>query len=108
PSGTSAGATTYVDSAASPSTAYSYQVRGTNAVGDGAYSSPATATTPAAPTVPSAPTGLAASAASVSQINLSWSASTGATGYKLERSSDGINYTQIALTSATAYSDTAV
>ncbi len=38
----------------------------------------------AAPQVPAVPTGLAASAASSSQINVSWSSVSGATGYDLE------------------------
>jgi len=37
-----------------------------------------------APQVPAVPTGLTASAVSTSQINVSWSASSGATGYDLE------------------------
>jgi hypothetical protein len=47
-------------------------------------------------TIPAAPTGLTASAASSSQINLSWSASSGATSYSVERStSSGGTFTQI-------------
>jgi len=51
---------------------------------------------------PGAPTNLSATAASCSQINLSWTASTGTvTGYYVYRGS-----TQIATTSSTSYSDT--
>lgn len=55
-------------------------------------------------TAPSAPTGLAATAASSSQINLSWTAATdnvAVTGYDVYRGS-----TLVGSTSATAYSDT--
>ncbi len=57
-------------------------------------------------TVPTAPTGLTATAASQSQVNLSWTASTdnaGVTGYKIMR-----NGTQIATSLGTSYSDTSV
>ncbi len=53
------------------------------------------------PVVPAAPTGLTATAASSSQINLSWTASAGATGYKVFRGG-----TEIASPSGTTYSDT--
>jgi len=63
---------------------HSYRVRAKNSVGTSAWSSTVSATTSAAPQVPAIPTGLAASAASTSQINVSWGASSGATGYDLE------------------------
>src|SRR5207244_3285904 len=57
---------------------------------------------------PPAPTGLTATAASTNQINLSWTASSGATSYNAKRS--GVNggpYTTIATgVAATSYSDT--
>lgn len=68
--------------------------------------------TPVDATAPTVPTGLSATAASSSQINLSWNASTdsggsGLAGYKLERSNDGsTNWTQIAQQTATTYQDT--
>src|SRR5205807_2540892 len=83
------------------------RARATNAVVDGAYSLTATATTPAAATVPAAPTGMGASAISPTQVNLAWTAAAGATGHKIERCTDGVNFVQIALTSSTTYSDTA-
>jgi fibronectin type 3 domain-containing protein len=62
-------------------------------------------------TPPSAPSGLTATAASGSQINLSWTASTdnvGVTGYKVERCSGAScsTFAQIATPTATSYSDT--
>jgi hypothetical protein len=51
----------------------------------------------APPLPPNAPTGLNATAASSSSINLSWAdASTNETGFKIERSTDGTNFTEIA------------
>jgi hypothetical protein len=60
-------------------------------------------------TVPIAPTGLSASAASSSQINLTWSDnSDNEGGFEIERSSDGVTFNPIATTAAnvTDYSDT--
>src|SRR5882724_5318281 len=62
----------------------------------------------APPAPPTAPTNLAATAAGSSQINLSWTnTSTTQTGVKIERSTDNLTFTQIAVASATAvsYSD---
>jgi hypothetical protein len=61
------------------------------------------------PQVPSAPTSLIAVTSSASQINLSWTAPTGtpATGYLIQRSADGVNFTTIAtLGNVTNYFDT--
>jgi len=56
---------------------------------------------------PAAPTGLAAAAASA-QVNLTWTASSGATGYYVKRSTTSGAEAQIAPVSATSYADTAV
>jgi hypothetical protein len=56
---------------------------------------------------PAAPINLAAKAASSTQIGLTWTGSTGATGYLIERSTNGsTGWTQIASTSGTSYQDT--
>src|SRR2546428_13131038 len=63
---------------------------------------------------PQPPTGLTATAISTSQINLSWTApanngGSAITGYKIERSTDGVTFTTIVVNSAstsTTYSDT--
>jgi C1A family cysteine protease len=60
-------------------------------------------------TPPAAPTNLAATAVSFSQINLTWTDNANnETGYKIERSLDGINFAQVATTAANVatYSDT--
>jgi chitodextrinase len=106
--------TTFSDTGLAASTSYSYRVRADDAAGNNsAYSNTATATTPAAPdiTPPTAPTNLAATAASTSQINLTWTASTdnvGVAGYKVERCSGAAcaNFAQIATPSGTTFSDT--
>jgi hypothetical protein len=66
---------TYADSGLTASTTYYYLAQANNAGGASASSNQATATTQAAPP-PNPPTALAATAASASQINLTWTAST--------------------------------
>jgi chitodextrinase len=87
-------------------------VRATDAAGNlGGYSNVAT-TTPAADTqAPTAPSGLAATAASQSQINLSWTASTdnvGVTGYRVERCQGAActNFAEIGTATATTFANT--
>jgi len=97
----------YSDTTVSPSTAYSYQVTAYDAAGNtSAPSNTATVTTPTAPDTqsPTAPGNLTATAASSSQINLSWTASTddiGVTGYEVYR-----NSTKVATVTTTSFGDT--
>jgi len=96
------------------STWYSYRVQANDAAGNNSsYSNTAGATTPAAAdtTPPSTPTNLTATAASATQINLAWTASTdnvGVTGYKLERCTGAAcaNFAQIATLTTTTFNDT--
>jgi titin len=58
---------------------------------------------------PGAPTNLAASAASSTRIDLTWTAVPNATGYSVERSNDGATaWSQIATTASPGYNDTTV
>src|SRR5258706_6636419 len=68
-------------------------------------------TAPPDTSAPSAPAGLSATTASVSQINLAWSASTdnvGVTGYRVERCQGAgcTTFAQIATPAGTSFSDT--
>ncbi|MGC4000267.1 MAG: alpha-amylase family glycosyl hydrolase [Anaeromyxobacter sp.] len=61
----------------------------------------------AGPTPPDAPTSVSATAASSSQINLSWAASAGATSYTVYRSSSSAGtFTSLGSTTGTSYSNT--
>jgi subtilisin len=106
-----ANVTSYANTGLTASTSYSYRVRAYNAAGDSGYSNTASAVTQAAPAVPAAPTNLAATAASKSQINLSWKDNaTNETGFRIERckGSTCTNFTQIATVGAnvTTYANT--
>ena len=59
--------------------------------------------------LPAAPVGLTATLASASQVNLAWTpGGTNQTGYEIDRSTDGVNFSAVATLSAslTSYSDT--
>jgi chitodextrinase len=107
-------ASNFNDTGLTASTSYSYRARATDAAGNlSAYSNTATATTSAGAdtTPPTAPSNLTATAASSSQINLSWTASTdnvGVTGYRVERCEGAAcnNFAQIAAPTATTFNDT--
>lgn len=99
--------TSWSNSGLASSTGYSFRVRATNSAGTSPYSNVATATTLLA--VPSTPTGLVATPVSKSQINLTWSRASGAASYKVERSTDGANWVQVASgVSSTSYSSTSL
>src|SRR6266568_3655896 len=103
--------TSYSNTGLVGSTSYSYTAAAyDNAGNTSAQSTAASATTPSCPdtTAPSVPAGLTATASSCSQVNLSWTASTdtggsGLAGYKVFRR--GV---QIATTTLTSYSNTAL
>lgn len=92
----------------SPSTQYWFRVMAYNAGGESSASNSANATTQAA--VPAAPSGLSASAASSSQINLTWTDNaSNEQGFKVYKSTDGSSfslYTTIATPNTASYSVT--
>lgn len=99
-------ATTYSDTGLTKATTYAYTVLAYDAAGNpSAQTAPVSATTFSDTSAPSVPTGLAGNAVSMTEIDLTWSASTdniGVTGYRVFR-----NGTQIAdVTSGTSYNDT--
>jgi len=104
--------TTHADTTCAPDTAYSYRVRAADTAGNlSAYSNVASGTTPADTQPPTIPGNFVATAASSSQINVSWAASTdnvAVTGYLLERCQDAgcTNFAQIATPTGTSYGDT--
>src|SRR2546425_6460313 len=103
---------TYSDPGLTANTSYSYRVRATDAAGNlGPYSNVASATTPVPDAqAPTAPGTLTATAASGTQINLSWGAATdnvGVTGYRVERCQGAgcVNFLENAAPTGTTYSD---
>ncbi len=105
-----AGVTSYNDSNLTASSQYFYRVRATNSAGDSNYSGEANATTMSAPpSTPNIPSNLAANATSSSQINVTWTdTANNETGFKIERKTNGGNYTQVGTTGAnvTSFGDT--
>jgi hypothetical protein len=86
------------------STAYSFRVRAANGAGVSAYSNTASATTSATPTgggTPAAPSSLLAQALSSIEIQLTWKDNaTNEDNFLLERSTDGITFTQFNMRAA--------
>ena len=103
--------TTFSDSGLAAGTTYDYRVRAFNTGGPSEYSNTAEATTSVGPLPPGAPSNLAATAASASQINLSWTDnSSDETGFEIERCQGAgcTNFAPIAQAAANSmsYSDT--
>ena len=73
-------ASPYVDSGLTPNTKYFYKVSATNTAGESSLSAAVSATT-----APAAPTNITPTALSTSSIKVTWTASTGATSYKVYR-----------------------
>ena len=111
---TGANEITFTDSGLTANTTYFYRVRGTNAGGDSAPSNLVSATT--LPNPPSAPTALTGQLQVLTnpyslQVNLAWTdTSNNETGFKIERSTDGLTYGQITVVAAgsQSYADTTV
>ncbi|MDX1904670.1 MAG: fibronectin type III domain-containing protein [Thermonemataceae bacterium] len=102
-----ANVTNYTDNAVTANTTYYYQVRSYIGSINSTYSNEASVTTPNVAL--NSPTGLTATAVSSSRINLFWvDADVNEDTYKIERSTDGTNYTEIVgnlPANTTSYSD---
>lgn len=81
-----ANAVSYQDNSVTCNTEYYYRIRASNGAGDSDYSNETNVTTLPPPPPPAAPSGLGASAASHTQINLSWTDNaTNESGFSIER-----------------------
>ncbi|MDB6028939.1 MAG: hypothetical protein JWM68_5162 [Verrucomicrobiales bacterium] len=104
---TSANDNNYTSGSLSSGTKYYFRVRAYNGAGNSAYSNTASNTTK--DTIPVAPASLTATATSTTQINLAWTCSAGnEDGFKIQRSTDGTTFAQIATAgiNANSYSNT--
>jgi subtilisin family serine protease len=94
--------TSYANMSLGPGTTYHYRVRSFDGPNNSAYTNTASATTQGGP---AAPSNLTATAVSSSRIDLAWTDNaTNEAGFKVERSTDGVTFTQIALLLANATS----
>jgi hypothetical protein len=94
--------TTFDDVGLAGNSLHCYSVASSNAAGLSAQSSPACATT-LTNSLPNPPTNVTATALATNQINVTWSASTGATSYIVERAGN-----PVATVSTTSYLDSNV
>lgn len=86
--------TVYSDMSLTTGTKYWYRVQAYNSYGNSAFSNVVTETTPS---VPRAPGNLLGRSPSGTQVNLTWTDnSTNETGFRLERSVNGVNFSLIA------------
>ena len=101
--------TTYNDTTATAGTTYYYWAKATNAAGDSGFSGYDSGYRATGGGAPSAPTGLAATDGTYStKVTVSWTAPSGATSYKVYRSTtnDSGTATQIGTPTPTTYDDT--
>jgi fibronectin type 3 domain-containing protein len=99
--------TSYTDTGLTANTTYYYKVSAHNSAGESAQSSSVSAKTSISISIPATPTGVSASAESSTSIKVSWSSVTGATGYKVYRSSSSSGtYSKVGDATTTSYTDT--
>jgi hypothetical protein len=98
--------TSYTDASIANHSTYYYYVTASNGTGASVKSAQAIATLNI--NAPATPTGLGATAGN-NQVSLGWATSSGATSYKVSRSTvSGGPYTQVGTPSVTSYTDTSV
>lgn len=98
-SNVAAGTTTFADQTVQPGTKYAYRVRAFNTSGFSPYSAPASATT--AKDLPGSPSNLTVTPISQTELELDWQDnSINETGFKIERSPDGVKFSQIGTSGA--------
>ncbi|HWE03064.1 MAG TPA: fibronectin type III domain-containing protein [Tepidisphaeraceae bacterium] len=94
--------TTYAATGLTANTPYEFQVEATNASGSSPFTAPVSLST-----LLVAPAGLATTVVSASEIDLAWTAESGATTYKVERSPNNSTWSTIAAADASnSFSDT--
>jgi len=99
---TNTSSTSYTNTGLSANTTYYYKVSTYNSTGESTQSSYAYATT-----MPGTPSSVTATAASSSSITISWSSVTGATGYKIYRSTSySGTYDSVGTTTSTSFTNT--
>jgi uncharacterized protein (TIGR02145 family) len=92
----------YTNSSLTAGPAYYYRISGYNSGGEGSQSDAVSATT-----LPVAPTGVTATANSATSITIGWSSVTGATGYRVYRSSTTSGtYEEVGTSATTSYENT--
>ena len=91
---------TYTVQNLAPDTTYYFRVQALNVAGKSAYSATASATTTASATAPAAPSYLSATAATdAATVTLTWpDNSDNESGFKIEQSTDGQNFVEVATT----------
>jgi hypothetical protein len=101
-----AGATSFADTTAAPATTYFYRVQATNSAGASGYSNEASATTLVSSLL-AAPSALTATALSSTSIALAWVDNSGnETEFRIERSTSGSAFVQVATVGANAFAYT--
>ena len=103
-----ASTTSYTDTGLTPLTTYYYKVSAVTAKGEGEQSSPASTTTPnTGVVVVPAPSGIQTNAISSTSIQISWTAISQATGYRIYRSGPATgSFTPIGNVTAITFTDT--